>query len=159
MAEETAITIVGNAVEDAELRFTPSGAALAKFRVASTPRHFDKASGQFRDGEALFLQVVVWRQMAENVGESVTKGTRLVVTGRLKQRSYETREGEKRTAYEIEADEVAISLKFATAKANRMSRTSGGQGAAPSGNAADPWAGNVPATAGSGGGFESEPPF
>ncbi|MDU0479426.1 single-stranded DNA-binding protein [Staphylococcus chromogenes] len=126
MAGETVITVVGNLVADPELRFTPSGAAVANFRIASTPRTFDRNSNQWVDGEALFLACNVWRQAAENVAETLTKGMRVIVQGRLKQRSYETREGEKRTVFELEVDEVGPSLRYATAQVNRT--TSGGQG-------------------------------
>ncbi|MEL4358989.1 MULTISPECIES: single-stranded DNA-binding protein [unclassified Luteococcus] len=123
MAGETPITLVGNLTADPELRFTPSGAAVANFTVASTPRQFDRQSNEWRDGEAMFLNCSVWRQAAENVAESLTKGMRVVVQGRLKSRSYETREGEKRTVFEVEVDEIGPSLRYATAK---VTRTSGG---------------------------------
>ena len=125
MAGETIITVVGNLVDDPELRFTPSGAAVANFRIASTPRTFDRQTNEWKDGEALFLSCSVWRQAAENVAESLQKGMRVVVQGRLKQRSYDTREGEKRTVFELEVDEVGPSLKYATAK---VARTTGGGG-------------------------------
>ena len=146
MAGDTQITVVGNLVDDPELRFTPSGAAVANFRIASTPRTFDKQSNEWKDGDALFLSCSVWRQAAENVAESLTKGMRVVVQGNLKSRQYETREGEKRTVFEIQVDEVGPSLKYATAKVTRTQRSggssyggqqSGGQ-AGPSDN--DPWA-------------------
>ena len=124
---DTPITIVGNVVADPELRFTPSGAAVANFRVASTPRRFNSQTNQWEDGEALFLTCNIWRQAAENVAESLQKGMRVIVTGRLRQRSYETREGEKRTVYEVEVDEVGPSLRYATAKVTRANRE-GGQG-------------------------------
>lgn len=127
MAGDTVITVVGNLVDDPELRFTPSGAAVANFRIASTPRSFNKQSNQWEDGEALFLGCSVWRQAAENVAESLQRGMRVVVSGRLKQRSYETREGEKRTVIELEVDEVGPSLRYATAKVTKTSR-SGGDG-------------------------------
>src|SRR5437763_11300881 len=156
-AGDTVITLVGNLVDDPELRFTPSGAAVAKFRIASTPRILDKATNEWKDGESLFLSCNVWRQAAENVAESLQRGMRVMVQGRLKQRSYETKEGEKRTVYEIEADEVGPSLKLATAKVNKTSRgagTGGGfGGGAASGAAEDPWA-SAPS-----GGFSDEPPF
>jgi len=126
MAGETVITVVGNLTADPELRFTPSGAAVANFTVASTPRNFDRQSGEWKDGEALFMRCNVWRQAAENVAETLTRGMRVMVSGRLKQRSYETREGEKRTVVELEVDEVGPSLKYATAKVNRVSRSSEG---------------------------------
>jgi single-strand DNA-binding protein len=130
MAGETPITVVGNLTGDPELRFTPSGAAVANFTVASTPRTFDKQTNEWKDGEALFLNCSVWRQAAENVAESLVKGSRVIVSGRLKARSYETREGEKRTVFEIDVDEVGPSLKYATAKVNKTSRSGGGQGGA-----------------------------
>lgn len=123
---DTPITIVGNVVADPELRFTPSGAAVANFRVASTPRVFNRDTGQYEDGEALFLTCNVWRQAAENVAESLTKGMRVIVNGRLKQRSYQTKEGENRTVFEVEVDEVGPSLKFASAQVNRNPREGGG---------------------------------
>ncbi|MEQ6900859.1 single-stranded DNA-binding protein [Nocardioides sp. YIM 152588] len=128
MAGETVITVVGNLVDDPELRFTPSGAAVANFRIASTPRTFDRQSNEWKDGEALFLSCAVWRQMAENVAETLQKGMRVVVQGRLKSRQYETREGEKRTAFEIDVEEVGPSLRYATAKVARAGRSSGGGG-------------------------------
>ncbi len=127
MAGETPITVVGNLTADPELRFTPSGAAVANFTVASTPRTFDKNTNEWKDGEALFLNCSVWRQAAENVAESLVRGSRVIVSGRLKARSYETREGEKRTVFEIDVDEIGPSLKYATAKVNKTQR-SGGQG-------------------------------
>jgi single-strand DNA-binding protein len=169
MAGETVITIVGNLVDDPELRFTPSGAAVANFRIASTPRTFDKQSNEWKDGEALFLSCAVWRQAAENVAESLQRGMRVVVQGRLKARSFETREGEKRTVFEIDVDEVGPSLKYATAKVTKTSR-SGGQGGGYSGGGGqggysggggqggyggggdDPWATGGPAAGGQGGG-------
>ena len=128
MAGETVITVVGNLVDDPELRFTPSGAAVANFRIASTPRIFDRQTNEWKDGDALFLSCSVWRQAAENVAESLQKGMRVVVQGRLKQRQYETREGEKRTVFEIDVDEVGPSLKYATAKVTRTTRQGGGGG-------------------------------
>jgi single-strand DNA-binding protein len=128
MAGDTVITIVGNLVEDPNLRFTPSGQAVASFRIASTPRFFDRQSGDWKDGEALFLTCNVWRQAAENVAETLQRGMRVIVQGRLKQRSYETREGEKRTVFEIEVDEVGPSLRNATAKVNKTQRQGGGGG-------------------------------
>ncbi|KUL45872.1 single-stranded DNA-binding protein [Streptomyces sp. NRRL F-4489] len=127
MAGETVITVVGNLVDDPELRFTPSGAAVAKFRVASTPRTFDRQTNEWKDGESLFLTCSVWRQAAENVAESLTRGTRVIVQGRLKQRSYEDREGVKRTVYELDVEEVGASLRNATAKVTKTSGR-GGQG-------------------------------
>ncbi|GAA4210770.1 single-stranded DNA-binding protein [Actinocatenispora rupis] len=168
MAGETVITVVGNLVNDPELRFTNSGAAVASFRIASTPRTFDRQSGEWKDGEALFLTCSVWRQAAENVAESLQRGSRVIVQGRLKQRSYETREGEKRTVIEMEVDEIGPSLRYATAKVQKMSRSGGGGGGGfgASGGGApadDPWASATPAGARSGGGnnssFDDEPPF
>ncbi|MGH3191608.1 MAG: single-stranded DNA-binding protein [Streptosporangiaceae bacterium] len=151
---DTTLTIIGNLVDDPELRFTPSGQPVAKFRIASTPRYFDKTTNAWKDGDSLFLTVNVWRQAAENVAESMTRGTRAIVTGRLRQRTYETKEGEKRTVYEIEADEVGVSLRNATAKVAKIARTSGGQAAQTSSGAqGDPWA-SEPA-----GGYSDEPPF
>ncbi|RKS79326.1 single-strand binding protein [Actinomadura pelletieri DSM 43383] len=128
MAGDTVITIVGNLVEDPNLRFTSSGQAVASFRIASTPRFFDRQSGDWKDGEALFLTCNVWRQAAENVAETLQRGMRVIVQGRLKQRSYETREGEKRTVFEVEVDEVGPSLRNATAKVNKTQRQGGGGG-------------------------------
>lgn len=173
MAGDTTITVIGNLTDDPELRFTPSGAAVAKFRVASTPRFMDKASGEWKDGEPLFLPCTVWRQAAEHVAESLQRGARVIVSGRLRQRSYETREGEKRTVIELEVDEIGPSLRYATAKVQKMSRSGGGGGGGGfgsgggggqggGGNSDDPWASAAPspARAGSGGGnFDEEPPF
>ena len=156
MAGDIQITIVGNLTADPELRFTPSGAAVASFTVASTPRSFDRQAGEWRDGETLFMRCTVWRQAAENVAESLTRGARVIVQGRLKQRSFETKEGEKRTVVELEVDEIGPSLRYATAKVNKVSRGSGGSGfgGAP---ADDPWGSAPPA--GGAGGFSDEPPF
>src|SRR5215213_2792855 len=154
MAGETVITVVGNLVDDPELRFTPSGAAVANFRIASTPRTLDKQTNEWKDGDALFLSCSVWRQAAENVAESLQKGMRVVVQGRLKQRQYETREGEKRTVVELDVDEVGPSLKYATAKVARTTRQGGGGGYSGGGASAggdDPWASAAPAS-GQGGG-------
>ncbi len=177
MAGDTTITVIGNLTDDPELRFTPSGAAVAKFRVASTPRFMDKASGEWKDGEPLFLACTVWRQAAENVAESLQRGARVIVSGRLRQRSYETREGEKRTVIELEVDEIGPSLRYATAKVQKMSRSGGSGGGfgggggggggrqGGGGNFDDPWATAAPASgssgsSGSGGGnFDDEPPF
>ncbi|MCW2833171.1 MAG: single-strand binding protein [Nocardioides sp.] len=145
MAGETIITVVGNLVDDPELRFTPSGAAVANFRIASTPRTFDKQSNEWKDGDALFLSCSVWRQAAENVAESLQRGMRVVVQGRLKSRQYETREGEKRTVFEIEVEEVGPSLKYATAKVTRANRSGGGGGGGFGGGAAGGSAGGAPA--------------
>src|SRR5687768_1471894 len=128
MAGETVITIVGNLTGDPELRFTPSGAAVANFTVASTPRTFDRQSNEWKDGETLFMRCSVWRDAAENVAESLQRGTRVIVSGRLKSRSYETKEGEKRTVIEMEVDEVGPSLRYATAKVNKTQRGGGGGG-------------------------------
>jgi single-strand DNA-binding protein len=166
MAGETTITIVGNLTDDPELRFTPSGAAVANFTVASTPRNFDKQTNEWTDGEAMFLRCSIWRQAAENVAESLQRGMRVVVQGRLKARTYETREGEKRTVFEIEVEEIGPSLKFATAKVNRVSRSGGGGGYSGGGGggqagssgqgggapAEDPWATPAPASSGAGAG-------
>ena len=127
MAGETPITLVGNLTADPELRFTPSGAAVANFTVASTPRTFDRQTNEWRDGDAMFLSCAVWRQAAENVAESLQKGMRVIVQGRLKSRSYETREGEKRTVFEVDVDEIGPALKYATAKVSRTT-SGGGQG-------------------------------
>lgn len=167
MAGETVITVVGNIVADPELRFTASGVGVASFTVASTPRNFNKSTNSWEDGEALFMRCSAWRQMAENAAESLTRGTRVVVTGRLQQRSYDTREGEKRTVMELQVDEVAPSLKYATAKVQRVTRSEGGnqdwgggqQRQAPANE--DPWS-NPPPTTGrgfGGGGFSDELPF
>lgn len=165
MAGETTITVVGNLTADPELRFTQSGAAVASFTVASTPRTLDRQSGEWKDGEALFLRCNVWRQVAENVAESLTRGSRVLVTGRLRQRSFETKEGEKRTVIELEVDEIGPSLRYATAKVNKVSRGDGGGGFGGGGGQSrgggapvdDPWGSAPPA--GSGGGFSDEPPF
>ncbi|SFE46262.1 single-strand DNA-binding protein [Actinopolyspora alba] len=154
MAGETVTTVVGNLTADPELRFTPSGAAVANFTVASTPRFYDRQAGEWKDGEALFLRCNIWRQAAENVAETLTRGMRVVVQGRLRQRSFETKEGEKRTVVEMEVDEVGPSLRYATAKVNKISRGSGSGGGS---GGEDPWSSAPPA--GSGGGFSDEPPF
>src|SRR5690242_5341873 len=151
MAGETVITVVGNLTDDPELRFTPSGAAVAKFRIASTPRTLDRQSGEWKDGEPLFLACNIWRDAAEHVAESLQRGARVIVQGRLRQRSYETREGEKRTVYEIEVDEVGPSLKSATAKVNKTTRGAGGGGFGGGGADNDPWASASPAPAQAGG--------
>ncbi|MGW2370835.1 single-stranded DNA-binding protein [Kitasatospora sp. NPDC001683] len=181
MAGETVITLVGNLVDDPELRFTPSGAAVAKFRIASTPRTFDRQTNEWKDGESLFLTCNVWRQPAENVAESLQRGMRVIVQGRLRQRSYETKEGEKRTVFEVEVDEVGPSLRSATAKVTRANRSGGpgggfggqqggGQGGwgggggqqgggwggnsggGQSGPSDDPWASSAPPSGGNQGG-------
>jgi single-strand DNA-binding protein len=184
MAGETVVTLVGNLVDDPELRFTPSGAAVANFRVASTPRTYDRQTGEWKDGESLFLSCSVWRQAAENVAESLQRGMRVIVQGRLKSRSYDDREGNKRTVFEIDVDEVGPSLRNATAKVTKAMRSGpggegggfgggnqgggygGGQGGAPQN---DPWAtpqggGGQSAPqndpwASQGGGSMEEPPF
>ncbi|MFE6817075.1 single-stranded DNA-binding protein [Streptomyces sp. NPDC057677] len=158
MAGETTITIVGNLVDDPELRFTPAGAAVAKFRIASTPRAFDRQTNEWKDGEGLFLTCSVWRQAAENVAESLQRGMRVIVQGRLKQRSYEDREQVKRTVYEIDVEEVGPSLLRASAAVTKNPPGGSRQGgqAAPSGwGAAQP----APASAQSGPGYSDEPPF
>lgn len=155
MSGETTITIIGNLCDDPELRFTSSGAAVAKFRVAVTPRLLDRASGEWKDGEPSFHSCSIWRQAAENVAESLQRGARVIVTGRLKQRSYDDREGRKQTVWEVEADEVGPSLKYATAKVQKMARSGGGgasgdrapaaaRSAAQQGGNADPWATEAP---------------
>ena len=167
-AGDTQITIAGNLVDDPELRFTPAGQPVAKFRVASTPRFLDKSTNEWRDGDSLFLTCNVWRQAAENAAESLTRGMRVIVSGRLRQRSYETKEGEKRTVYEVEVDDVGPSLRNASAKVNRglgdgARRRSAGpavpQAGPPAGRATravrdtDPWASD------SSGSYTDEPPF
>ena len=163
-AGDTQITIVGNLVADPELRFTPAGQPVATFRVASTPRIRDAASGEWKDGDSLFLTCNVWRQAAENVAESLQRGMRVIVSGRLRQRNYETKEGEKRTVYEVEVDDVGPSLRNASAKVTRANRSSGGfsggqnggnqggQGSSGGGRAEDPWASDSA-------GYSDEPPF
>ncbi|UVK62593.1 ssDNA binding protein [Arthrobacter phage TaylorSipht] len=171
MAGETTITVIGNLTNDPELRFTPSGSAVANFTIASTPRTFDRQSNEWKDGETLFLRCSVWKDAAENVAESLTKGARVIVSGRLKSRSYETKEGEKRTVVELEVDEIGPSLRYAQAKVQRVQRSGGGGGfnggggqssGAPSSPAGDdPWA--TPGRSGGGSGWgngpDSEPPF
>ena len=172
-AGDTQITIAGNLVDDPELRFTPSGQPVAKFRVASTPRFRDNTTGEWKDGDSLFLTCNVWRQAAENVAESLTRGMRVIVSGRLRQRSYETKEGEKRTVYEVEVDDVGPSLRNASAKVNRIARSGGGDGGyggqrssggrssggqrdqgGYGGGEPDPWASDSAS-----GGYSDEPPF
>jgi len=170
-AGDTQITIAGNLVDDPELRFTPAGQPVARFRVASTPRFRDNSTGEWKDGDSLFLTCNVWRQAAENVAESLTRGMRVIVSGRLRQRSYETKEGEKRTVYEVEVDDVGPSLRNASAKVNRVARSGagdggygggqrssgGGQGGGYGGGGEpDPWASD---SSSSGGGYSDEPPF
>ena len=166
MAGETLITVVGNLTADPELRFTPSGAPVANFTVASTPRTFDRQSGEWKDGDAMFLNCAVWRQAAENVAESLTKGMRVIVQGRLRSRSYETREGEKRTVFEVEVEEIGPALRYATAKVTRTTRGGnygGGSGGAGGQNTG--WSSTAPSDR-SGGGNDpwakaqnDEPPF
>ncbi|MBY4275953.1 single-stranded DNA-binding protein [Rhodococcus fascians] len=181
MAGETVITVIGNLTADPELRFTPAGAAVANFTVASTPRTFDRQTNEWKDGDALFMRCNIWREAAENVAESLTRGSRVIVSGRLRQRSYETREGEKRTVVELEVDEIGPSLRYATAKVNKANRGGGGGGGgfnsgsgssggsgggrsnSPSNSGSggdDPW-GSAPAASGSfgGRGGDEEPPF
>ncbi len=181
-AGDTQITIAGNLVDDPELRFTPAGQPVAKFRIASTPRYLDKTTNEWKDGDSLFLTCNVWRQAAENVAESLQRGMRVIVSGRLRQRSYETKEGEKRTVYEVEVDDVGPSLRNASAKVNRVARSGSGEGGGygggqrgsgsaggrpasaaggtpggsggSGGGESDPWA-----TDGTGGGYSDEPPF
>jgi single-strand DNA-binding protein len=176
-AGDTQITIAGNLVDDPELRFTPAGQPVARFRVASTPRFRDNSTGEWKDGDSLFLTCNVWRQAAENVAESLTRGMRVIVSGRLRQRSYETKEGEKRTVYEVEVDDVGPSLRNASAKVNRVARSGagdggygggqrssggrssgGGQGGGYGGGEPDPWASDSSSSS-SGGGYSDEPPF
>jgi single-strand DNA-binding protein len=177
-AGDTQITISGNLVDDPELRFTPSGQPVAKFRVASTPRFRDNSTGEWKDGDSLFLTCNVWRQAAENVAESLTRGMRVIVSGRLRQRSYETKEGEKRTVYEVEVDDVGPSLRNASAKVNRVARSGAGDGGYGGGQRSsggrssggsqgggyggggepDPWASDS-SSSGGGGGYSDEPPF
>lgn len=158
MAGETTITVIGNLTNDPELRFTPSGSAVANFSIASTPRTFDKNSNEWVDGETLFLRASIWREAAENVAESLTKGMRVIVTGRLKSRSYEDKKTqEKRTVIELEVDEIGPSLRYANAKVNRTQRSGNGGGNSQGGNE---WGGNQPAAANVGGwGGDSEAPF
>ena len=139
--QDTTMTITGNLVDDPELRYTPAGQPVARFRIASTPRYQDGRTGEWKDGDTLFLTCVAWRQLAENTAESLTRGTRVIVTGRLRQRSYETKEGEKRTVYEVQADELGPSLRNASAKVQKTTRTNGGRGdAAQHDDSTDPWA-------------------
>ncbi|HEV7825935.1 MAG TPA: single-stranded DNA-binding protein [Mycobacteriales bacterium] len=174
MAGDTVITVIGNLTDDPELRFTPSGAAVANFTIASTPRTLDKQTNEWKDGDALFLRCSIWRQAAENVAETLTRGARVIAQGRLVQRSYETREGEKRTVVELQVDEIGPSLRYATAKVSKTSRGGGGGGGGGFGGsgsnsnsgggrssggagADDPWASAAPA--GGGSSFSDEPPF
>ena len=170
MAGETTITVIGNLVDDPELRFTPSGAPVANFRIASTPRTFDRQTNEWKDGDTLFLSCAVWRQAAENVAESLQRGMRVIVQGRLKSRQYETREGEKRTVFEIDVEEVGPSLRSASAKVTKTTRSGGGGGysggsggggysggGGQSAPADDPWASPAPAQGGGGWGGQSQP--
>jgi single-strand DNA-binding protein len=187
VAGDTVITVIGNLTADPELRFTPSGAAVANFTVASTPRTFDRQTNEWKDGEALFLRCAIWREAAENVAESLTRGARVIVSGRLKQRSFETKEGEKRTVVELDVDEIGPSLRYATAKVTKASRGGGGGGGGWSGGGGqqgggqqggggwggqqgggqggggqqdDPWASGPSAGGGGfGGNRDDEPPF
>src|SRR6478609_9352501 len=158
MAGETTITVIGNLVDDPELRFTPSGAPVANFRIASTPRTFDRQTNEWKDGDTLFLSCAVWRQAAENVAESLQRGMRVIVQGRLKSRQYETREGEKRTVFEIDVEEVGPSLRSASAKVTKTTRSGGGGGGYSGGGgqqsapADDPWASPAPSQGGQAGG-------
>src|SRR6266705_2904857 len=174
-AGDTQITIAGNLVDDPELRYTPNGQAVARFRIASTPRFRDNATGEWKDGDSLFMTCNVWRQAAENVAERLQRGYRVIVQGRLRQRSYETREGEKRTGYEVEVDEVGPSLRNASAKVTKSQRSSGGFGGGGGGQgssggqggygggggrpADDPWASDTRGGSAGDGGFTDEPPF
>jgi single-strand DNA-binding protein len=180
-AGDTQITIVGNLVDDPQLRYTPTGNAVANFRIASTPRFMDRATNEWKDGDSLFLTCNVWRQPAENVAESLQRGMRVIVSGRLRQRSYETKEGEKRTVYEIEVDDVGPSLRNASAKVTKSQRSGGGQGGGGFGGggsssgggqggygggssrppADDPWASDAGGSSGGGGDstYSDEPPF
>ena len=155
MAGETPITLIGNLTADPELRFTPSGAAVANFTVASTPRTFDRQTNEWRDGDAMFLNCAVWRQAAENVAESLQKGMRVIVSGRLKSRSYETREGEKRTVFEVDVDEIGPALRYATAKVTRTS--SGGGGGGGGGGNGGGGGGRSSGGGGGGGSFGGDP--
>lgn len=187
MAGETVITVIGNLTGDPELRFTPSGAAVANFTVASTPRQFDRQANEFKDGDTLFMRCSIWREAAENVAESLTKGMRVIASGRLVQRSYETREGEKRTVVELQVDEIGPSLRYASAKVTRAQRSGGGGGGGFGGGGGgngggnsggnsggggfggggshsggqqdDPWATSGPGGSSSGGSSSDEPPF
>ncbi|PJJ65315.1 single-stranded DNA-binding protein [Compostimonas suwonensis] len=170
MAGETVITVVGNLTSDPELRYTQNGLAVANFTIASTPRTFDRASNDWKDGEALFLRASVWREFAEHVAGTLTKGARVIATGRLRQRSYETKEGEKRTSIELEIDEIGPSLRYATASITRTSSSSprGGSSGAAGGPADEPWAPSAPSSGGGdvwntpgggGGSYSDETPF
>ena len=157
MAGETPITLIGNLTADPELRFTPSGAAVANFTVASTPRTFDRQTNEWRDGDAMFLNCAVWRQAAENVAESLQKGMRVIVSGRLKSRSYETREGEKRTVFEVDVDEIGPALRYATAKVTRTSSGGGGGNGGGGGGGGGRPSGGGGGGQGGGGSFGGDP--
>ena len=169
MAGETIITVVGNLTSDPELRYTQNGLAVANFTIASTPRNFDRASNDWKDGEALFLRASVWREFAEHVAGSLTKGSRVIATGRLKQRSYETKEGEKRTSIELEVDEIGPSLRYATAQVTRAASSRDGANAPRGGGGAsqvteEPWAASAPDASGGDvwnttGNYTDETPF
>ncbi|MGI8458322.1 MAG: single-stranded DNA-binding protein [Propionibacteriaceae bacterium] len=159
MAGETPITLIGNLTADPELRFTPSGAAVANFTVASTPRTFDRQTNEWKDGDAMFINCAVWRQYAENVAESLQKGSRVIVSGRLKSRSYETREGEKRTVFEVDVDEIGPALRYATAKVNRTSGGGGGGGYAGGGGGQRPSGGSSSGGGSGGGGSYGNDPW
>lgn len=176
MAGETVITVVGNLTGDPELRYTQNGLAVANFTIASTPRNFDRATNEFKDGDTLFLRASVWREFAEHVAGSLTKGSRVIATGRLKQRDYQTKEGEKRTSLELEVDEIGPSLRYATAQVTRAaSSREGGNNSAPRGGGnqvgggqqsqqEEPWAASAPSTSGGDvwntpGNYSDETPF
>ncbi|MFL6138980.1 MAG: single-stranded DNA-binding protein [Frankiaceae bacterium] len=158
MANETTLTIIGNITNDPELRFTPSGAAVANFTIASTPRTLDRQSGEWKDGETLFMRCSLWREAAENVAESLQRGTRVIATGRLKSRSYETKEGEKRTVTELDVDEIGPSLRYATAKVNKTQRGGGGGGFSGGGGGGGFGAG-APASGGGGSAAPADDPW
>jgi single-strand DNA-binding protein len=159
-AGDTQITVIGNLVDDPQLRYTPTGQAVANFRVASTPRFMDRQTNEWKDGDSLFLSCNVWRQAAENVAESLQRGMRVIVSGRLRQRSYETKEGEKRTVYEVEVDEVGPSLRNASAKVVRSSRATGSQGSGGSGGyGSSGSSGNYSGSSGSSGGRANDDPW
>jgi single-strand DNA-binding protein len=169
MAGETNITVIGNLTDDPELKFTPSGAPVANFTVASTPRTFDRQTNEWKDGDALFLRCAAWRQLAENVAESLTKGQRVIVTGALRVRQFERQDGSKGTSVELNVDEVGPSLKFATAKVTKATRSNSSGGGFSGGGSSDPWSSGQPAqqapagdawnTGGGTGGSTEEPPF
>ncbi|KHL02497.1 single-stranded DNA-binding protein [Sinomonas humi] len=158
MAGETTITVIGNLTQDPELRFTPSGSAVANFTIASTPRSYDRQANEWKDGETLFLRASLWREAAENIAESLTKGMRVIAQGRLKSRTYETKEGEKRTVVELEVEEIGPSLRYATARVSRTEGRTGQDAAQPRPAQEDPWA-TPAASQGWGSGSDTEPPF